>query len=165
MRNRLVALLVVLSLGALAAPAQAGTTLNLLAGTEFGRGVGAGLELGGTDTFVVGAGVALGAGYSSSDGFVSSLAPGMAVGYRHYVSGWFLGPSIGINYEAASTEGAVHHPSAWTTSALLDLGYRWEWKDSLGWNTRLGLGGGVAWGPSQALEPSIALTISVGLPL
>jgi hypothetical protein len=82
LRNRLVALLVVLSLGALAAPAQAGTTLNLLAGTEFGRGVGAGLELGGTDTFVVGAGVALGAGvaWGPSQALEPSIALTISVG-------------------------------------------------------------------------------------
>lgn len=119
-------------------PARAETRLNFLLGSEFGGGMGAGLELGDRDTFLVGAGPAVGGGYSSVEGWIGFIAPGVSAGYRHYLGGWFVGPTLACNY--AATTRSVQPKGTFYATGLLEAGYRWTWAS--GWSVKLGLGTG-----------------------
>lgn len=145
-----------------ASPAPADTTFNFLAAPEFGRGLGAGLEIGKEDRLVLGIGAGFGAGYSSIEGFVGYVEPGVAAGYRRYLGNWYLGPSLGVSYRSLSTRSRDERPSA---SALLDFGYRFGWENDPKWNTKLGLGGGAQWWPGHDPSPALGLTISIGFDL
>jgi hypothetical protein len=149
--------------GGLGRVAHADTTLNVLAGTEFGRGLGAGLEFGGDHALVLGAGVAFRAGYSSISGYVGTVEPGIGIGYRRYFGPWFVGPSLGLNYTAVASSGALVEEDTFSTSALLDIGHRWRAGDH---DLKLGFGFGVRSDPAgDALEPSLGLTLSIGFRL
>ena len=145
-----------------AGSAHAETTFNFLVSPEFGRGLGAGFEFGQENSLVLGLGAQGGIGYSSSEGIVGGVKPGIAAGYRRYLGNWYFGPSLGVNYLALSTGGHGDHPRA---STLLDAGYRWKWKNRPTWNTKLGLGGGAQWWPGEDVSPEIGLTVSIGFGL
>jgi len=143
---------------------HADTTFNFLAASEFGRGLGAGFEVGSRDVFVAGVGSGFGIGYSSVQGVVGQLDPGVALGYRRYLGDWFVGPSVGFNVmHAVSTE--ERDRASELGSLLLDLGYRWRWSAPSKWQTRLGLSPGVAMAPDGAAHFSAALTLSFGVRL
>jgi hypothetical protein len=112
-------------LAGIGAPARADDLLHVGVASEFGRGVGAGLELGTEDTVVLGAGAAFGIGYSSVSGWLGSLSPGIAAGVRHHIGGWFIGPSLGLNYHALASAEMPVEADAFQASAMADLGYRW----------------------------------------
>ncbi|MBN1335332.1 MAG: hypothetical protein JXB39_05180 [Deltaproteobacteria bacterium] len=145
-----------------AGPAHAETTLNFLASPEFGRGLGIGFEFGKVDCLTLGAGAAASVGYLSGQGFEAFLQPGIAVGYRRYLGNWYIGPSLGIGSRPLTTLDRRDHPSA---SAVLDAGYRWQWKRQPGWSTKVGLGGGVTWWPGHDFSPILPLTVSLGFGL
>jgi hypothetical protein len=144
--------------------AQADTTFNFLGASEFGRGLGAGFEIGGRDKFVSGVGAGFGAGYSKAEGFVGYLDPGVALGYRRCFGDWYVGPSLGFNVtRAVSTERHSHARES--GSLLLDVGYRVRWKKHPKWQTRLGLSPGIAASTQGAVRFAGALTISFGVRL
>jgi hypothetical protein len=144
------------------AVAHADTTFNFLAASEFGRGLGAGVEIGGRNTFVSGVGSGFGAGYSKPEGFIGELDPGVAFGYRRYFGDWFLGPSVGFNVVRIVHTSNLE-PTATLGSLLLDLGYRFRWRKPSRWQTRLGLSPGISAAPQGRLSFAGALTISVGV--
>ena len=145
---------------ALPIEARADSAFNFLAGSEFGRGVGAGFEFGQTNTLVVGAGTRFGLGHSSATGWLGQVDPGAAIGFRRYFSRWFIGPSVGVNYLAYTTNRTVS--SRVSTTALVDFGYRWPWTSHPGWNTRLGISGGAEFKSNGDVDPAVALTFGVG---
>jgi|WetSurMetagenome_2_1015567.scaffolds.fasta_scaffold535097_2 hypothetical protein len=143
--------------------ARAETTFNFLVSPEFGRGFGAGIEIGGANKLTLGAGTGLGLGYSSLEGFVAAFEPGVTVGYKRYLGRWYLGPSLGVNRTYRLIPANIEGYSS--VSALVDGGYRWQWKNKPSWNTRLGLGGGVQGWPGRELTPTVGLTASIGFGL
>ena len=142
--------------------AHADTTFNFLGASEFGRGLGAGFEIGGRDKFVSGIGSGFGAGYSKAAGFIGTLDPGVALGYRRYFGDWYEGPSLGFNVmRAVSTQEREHARE--TGSLLLDLGYRFQWTKHPKWQTRLGLSPGIAASAHEVVRFAGALTVSFGV--
>ena len=158
-RHALVSLLAGASTPSLA---LADASINTLSGSEFGRGIGVGVEAGGADVLVFGVGVAFNPGWSSIDGLEGSVSPGVAAGYRRYFGGWFVGPSVGINYNLLATTAAVVQEGTFTASALLDGGRRWTVGAGDRWNARLGLGIGVSGWSAEDLGPMVALTLGFG---
>ena len=139
------------------------TDINWGIASEFGRGIGLGVEreltlLGGGESVVAGLGFTGGFGNSSVTGATYTFMPGAAVGYRKYLAGFFLGPSIGANVTAASSSGARGELSL---SALFDLGYRFKLGRADRWNLRVGLGGGYERTAGRTLQ-AFALTLSIG---
>lgn len=166
MRFPLLAIAALLALSPLCSTqAAAQTRVNLLLGSEMARGLGASLEFGETDTLLLGTGAEVGLGYSSVEGWIGWLSPGIGAGYRHYFGNWFLGPTAGIQY---------HRPFQvtyyrWSHSNIYvvgDFGYRWLWDHKPGWNTRLGFGlGADIWPGYWTASPTAALTASIGFDL
>jgi hypothetical protein len=142
--------------------AHADTRFNFLAASEFGRGLGAGFEIGGRDKFVSGIGSTFGVGYSKAAGFIGDLSPGVAIGYRRYLGDWFLGPSLAFNITRAVSTREHDHADE-EGSLLLDLGYRWRWQTHGKWQTRLGLSPGIAASMQGPVRFAGALTISFGV--
>jgi len=148
-----------LALALVAGSARAQTTVNLHAANEFG-GLGAGLEMGDRNALVMGAGVGVMIGYSSTVGWISSTAPGAGVGYRRYLGNWFLGPTIGGGYHIQGNPN-VRPGDGWRGWGVLGLGYRWRW-DRSNWNTMLGGVAGVDWAETQD-GPGLALGLSFSI--
>lgn len=109
------------------ARAEPDARIQLGLASEHGAGLGAGLELGdGPTTLVVGLGVASALGYSSVDGWQGSLTPGVGLGLRRYVGGFYVGPTIGAGYTVWATTPAVNREGTWSAWAAADVGYRWR---------------------------------------
>jgi hypothetical protein len=148
-----------------AVPTRADTTVNFLAASEF-AGVGAGLEVGGERTLVMGAGTGFAIGETHQGGFWS-LRPGAGLGFRQYIRNWYLGPTVGTGYLVNSDDGFIVHPAqGWQAWALVDLGYRWRWDNAPNWNTKLGIAPGVNWRqPEDTVGFALAFTLSMGFNL
>jgi hypothetical protein len=138
-------------------------TLNMIAASEFGNGLGAGLEFGETNALVLGLGSGhFGVGATGSGSLFGQFSPGVAIGFRRYLGSWFVGPTAVANYNLTSTGLG----QGLRLSSLLDVGYRWTWKSNPDWNTKLGLGAGVELNPRDGSAGlAAALTISVGFRL
>jgi len=162
MKGTIAASLIFLLLGSNAF-AQTKPTLNLLAATEFGGGLGAGVELGGRHTVVLGLGTGFGVGHSSATGWFGDVRPGLGVGYRRYLGDWFLGPTVTANYRFIASAPAVGE--GLVVSGLLDFGHRWMWKDNPNRNTKFGFGGGIARQIDGGISPVFAVTLSIGFGL
>jgi hypothetical protein len=155
-----------------AEPVEADATdINWGIASEFGRGLGLGIErrltLNG-DSLVAGVGAVGTIGQSSVEGTIYNVAPGVAVGYRKYLGGFYLGPSVGFNVTAAAKTSALsgeRDPGDLHLSAMLDVGYRWRLGASEAWNLRLGLSGGygTTWAETRrSTDEVFAITSSVG---
>lgn len=164
MKNTIAASLLFLLLGSNAL-AQTKPTLNLLAATEFGGGLGAGLEMGGRNTLVLGLGTGFGVGHSSVTGWFGEMRPGLGVGYRRYLGDWFLGPTGTASYRLIAGTPAIGEKEGLAISGLLDFGHRWIWKDDPNRNTKLGFGGGIAWQIDGGISPVFSVTLSIGFGL
>ena len=132
-------------------------------------GLGLGVELGdGPYTIVAGVGADVGFGYSSVEGWIGAVAPGLGVGLRRYLGGWYLGPTVGANYHLWSTRdqpGTFARRAAtddWTLWGAVDAGYRWRLGAGRDWAMKLGLSGGVARREDEGVMPVIGLTFTVG---
>ncbi len=136
-------------------------------------GLGVGVELGdGPTTLVAGMGATVGFGYSSVEGWIGAVAPGLGLGLRRYLGSWYLGPTVGANYTVWSTrdEPATFGRSAasddWTVWGAVDVGHRWRLGADRDWTMKLGLSGGVARRQNEREEPEavplIGLTFTVG---
>jgi hypothetical protein len=133
-----------------------------------GAGLGVELDLGASTTLVVGAGVAGNVGYSSIDGWVGGVTPGVAFGLRRHLGRWYVGPSLGVGYTIAASDGAAVEERQLDLTALLDVGYAWA--VGRGDELRLGLSGGARFVPDAAegearFAPVVALTLSYGFDL
>ena len=132
-------------------------------------GLGLGVELGdGPYTIVAGVGAEVGFGYSSVEGWVGSVAPGLGVGLRRYLGGWYLGPTVGANYTVWLTRdqpGKLARAAAtddWTLWGAVDAGHRWRLGADRDWSMKLGLSGGVARREDEGATPMVGLTFTVG---
>jgi hypothetical protein len=136
--------------------------------SEHGGGLGVGVELGdGPTTFVAGVGAALGFGYSSVEGWIGAVAPGLGLGVRRYLGGWYLGPTVGANLPAWSTRDragkAGTGDDGWTAWGAIDVGHRWTVGTQRDWTIKLGLSGGVAREEDESeVTPLVGLTLTVG---
>jgi hypothetical protein len=139
------------------------TSLNLLLATEFGRGIGAGVEVGERNALVLGIGTGFGIGHSTATGWFGKVDPGVGLGYRRYLGNWFLGPTGIINYRFLAGTPAIDEREGWGIAGLLDFGHRWIWKSDPNWNTKLGIGGGIDWRAADgSANPTFGLTVSIG---
>lgn len=163
MRYCALALLLAAGLAKAEEPADAETTINFLAASEF-AGLGAGVEVGGKWRLVAGVGTGLAVNF---DGEHWSVQPGAGLGFRRYIRNWYLGPTLGAGYRINSDSEFIHHgEDGWRTWALLDLGYRWRWDDNPDWSTKLGIAPGVGWDLSEeTIQPALGFTLSVGFNL
>jgi hypothetical protein len=168
MRTPLVVLLVIASSRSIA-HADDGMDVQVGMANEH-AGLGLGVELGdGPMTIVGGVGAAVGFGYSSVEGWIGAVAPGLGVGLRGYLGGWYLGPTVGANYTVWSSRdrpGKLARDATtddWALWAAADAGYRWRLGADRDWSMKLGLSGGVARveGESGA-TPLVGLTFTVG---
>ncbi len=133
--------------------------VNALFASEHGRGLGVGLEIGTHDVFAVGVGTAVGIGFSAADTVLEDLSPGVALGYRRYGSGWFMGPSLGLNHKSrAAADDPL--PPGWNISALLDIGHRWRLGGD--YSLRFGVGAGVIWAEEGGFSPAAVFTLGLG---
>lgn len=133
-------------------------------------GLGVGVELGdGPTTLVAGLGATIGFGYSSVEGWVGAVAPGLGLGLRRYLGGWYLGPTVGANYTVWSTRdepGKLARdaaPDDWTVWGAVDVGHRWLLGADRDWSMKVGLSGGVAHKQDESgVAPLVGLTFTVG---
>ena len=153
-----------LSFLALAPAAQAEPAARIQAGvaSEHGAGLGLGLELGdGPNTLVVGAGLKTALGYSSVEGWIGAIVPGLGVGVRRYLGNFYVGPTVGAGYTLWSTRDERFEDEEWALRALGDIGYRWGGKRAGDSTFKLGLGLGVGW-DGDDWEPDASLTLAFG---
>lgn len=167
MRTTLLVLLLIVSSRSIAI-ADDGPDVQVGIANEH-AGLGAGVELGdGPLTVVAGLGAALGFGYSSVEGWIGSVAPGVGLGLRGYLGGWYLGPTVGANYTVWSTReeppglAMSAADDDWTVWAAADAGYRWRLGADRDWSMKVGLSGGVARRDEEGVTPMIGLTFTVG---
>jgi len=157
-----------MSLRARADPERDSTiTINFLSASEFGGGIGAGIEIGDRNTFVAGIGTGWGIGHATWSGWVLYLAPGAAIGFRHYLGNWYLGPTASVNesYFTIGRDPFGESTPQLALGGLIDGGYRWLWSGGSRWNTKLGLAGGVGWLAEGLFVPGVVLHVSVGFSL
>lgn len=162
MLTRYVAIL--LSFLALTPAARAEPAARIQAGvaSEHGAGLGVGLELGdGPNTLVVGTGLKTALGYSSVEGWIGAIVPGLGVGVRRYLGNFYLGPTVGAGYTLWSTRDDRFEDEDWAVRAIGDIGYRWGGKRPGDSTFKLGLGLGARW-DGEEWEPDGSLTIAFG---
>jgi hypothetical protein len=154
----------VISFFALMSTARAEPAARIQAGlaSEHGAGLGMGLELGdGPRTLVVGAGLKTAVGYSSVEGWIGAIVPGLGLGVRQYLGNFYIGPTAGVGYTVWSTRDDRFEDEDWALSAMGDVGYRWGGKDPADSTFKLGLGLGANWDGDE-WEPDGSLTLAIG---
>jgi len=155
-----------MSLRARADPERGSTvTVNFLSASEFGGGIGAGIEIGDRNTFVAGIGTGWAFGHTDGIGWHGLLAPGAAIGFRHYLGNWYLGPTASVNQSFPLGQDLTKSTPQLGLIGLMDVGYRWLWSGGSRWNTKLGLAGGVGWQTEDGFAPAVVLHVSVGFSL
>lgn len=154
----------VISFLVLAPAARAEPAARIQAGiaSEHGAGLGMGLELGdGATTLVVGAGLKSAIGYSSVEGWIGEIVPGLGLGVRQYLGNFYVGPTVGAGYKLWSTrDGRFEEEQEWTLRAIGDIGYRWGGRDPGDSAFKLGVGLGARWnGEEWGSDGSLTLAI------
>ena len=154
----------IISSTALMSAARAEPAARIQAGlaSEHGAGLGAGVELGdGPRTLVLGAGLKTAVGYSSVEGFVGAVVPGLGLGARQYVGNFYIGPTVGAGYTLWSTREAPFDHEDWALRATGDIGYRWGGSHRGDSTFKLGLGLGAKWDGDE-WGPEASLTLALG---
>jgi hypothetical protein len=130
--------------------------------SEHGAGLGFGLELGsGASTLVVGTGLKTAIGYSSVEGLVGAIEPGVGLGVRRYLGNFYLGPTVGAAYTLWSTRDDQFENDGWVLRAMGDIGYRWGGRDPGDTTFKLGLGIGAQL-EEEGWEPDASLVLAFG---
>jgi hypothetical protein len=168
MRRSLLVLLLIVSSPSIA---RADDALDVQVGVANEHaGLGVGVELGdGPMTLVTGLGAAVGLGYSSVEGWIGAVAPGLGVGLRRYLGGWYFGPTVGANLHVWSSRdqpelfGTSAVSDGWTVWGAADVGHRWRLGAHGAWSMKLGLSGGVARVQDESgAVPLVGLTFTIG---
>jgi hypothetical protein len=91
---------------------------------------------------VVGAGLKTAVGYSSVEGWIGAIVPGLGLGVRQYLGNFYIGPTVGAGSTLWSTRDDRFEEEDWALRAIGDIGYRWGGQDpgESTFKLRLGLG-------------------------